>query len=342
MRSRRIPVTVFLGVVIVLGVIAVRSQTRVNQSGTGGIHSIQGRIYLPNGRSLDSPLSVELQSNNYLPLSVQTDPNGSFAFRNLAPGNYSIVVNAGENFEIATERIMIDTEIQGPVRVRPTPKTFTVPIYLQLKTSAPSKTGVIDAKLASLPKDALRHYERGMELRASDETDDAIREFKQAISVYLQFTQCHVELGKAYLKTNQLPEAVKSLQTAIGIEPANFDARLHLGVALMNERQFDDAEKELVTAAYLNRQAVTPHYYLGVMYIEKKNLDIAQKALETAKELKGSKSFPLLHKYLGGVYMAKNLNTKAADELEAYLKQDPNAKDADRVKATISELKKKN
>jgi tetratricopeptide (TPR) repeat protein len=201
---------------------------------------------------------------------------------------------------------------------------------------------VIDSKLANVPKDAREHFRRGVELSGENKTDEAIREFRLAIAGYPQFTPCYVELGKTYLKANKLKDAVDTLQIALKNDPNDFNGRLNLGIALLNDKRFDEAEKELVTAAYLNRTAVTPHYYLGVMYIEKKDLDIAQKALETARGLAGEKSFPLLHKYLGGVYMAKKMNKQAAGELEKYLQQEPEAKDADRVKKTISELKKKN
>ena len=55
----------------------------------------------------------------------------------------------------------------------------------------------------------------------------------------------------------------------------------------------------------------------------------------------GDQDFPLLHRYLGGIYVAKQLNKEAVAELETYIHQDPNAKDADRIKQTISDLKTK-
>src|SRR5687767_3602521 len=87
-------VLVFFGIA---GSFPAPGQSRTNSTGTGGIHTIQGRIFLPGGSSPDSPVLVELQSTNYGTLSVQSDHNGGFAFRFLAPGNYSIVVNVGEN-----------------------------------------------------------------------------------------------------------------------------------------------------------------------------------------------------------------------------------------------------
>jgi regulator of sirC expression with transglutaminase-like and TPR domain len=55
----------------------------------------------------------------------------------------------------------------------------------------------------------------------------------------------------------------------------------------------------------------------------------------------GNKSFPVLHRYLGGVYIAKQMNKEAIAELETYMKQDPTAKDGDRIKQTIADLKSK-
>jgi tetratricopeptide (TPR) repeat protein len=54
----------------------------------------------------------------------------------------------------------------------------------------------------------------------------------------------------------------------------------------------------------------------------------------------GGENLALAHKYLGGLWM----NTKpqeAADELDKYLKLDPKAPDADKIKGTIKELRSK-
>src|SRR5688572_16327236 len=122
----------FIAIGVILALSAgspILGQSRTNSSGTGGLHVIQGRIYLPSGKSLDSPVKVELQSNTFPSLSVQTDQNGSFRFNGLHPGNYSIVVNAGEGFEIATEYVTIDAEVQlSKTFARSTSKSFTVPL----------------------------------------------------------------------------------------------------------------------------------------------------------------------------------------------------------------------
>ncbi len=64
----------------------------VDQTGTGGRHTIQGRIYFPSGRRSDTRVKVKLENFNAGELSVLSDPNGSFVFRGLESGSYIVVV----------------------------------------------------------------------------------------------------------------------------------------------------------------------------------------------------------------------------------------------------------
>ena len=107
----------------------------------------------------------------------------------------------------------------------------------------------------------------------------------------------------------------------------------------MGKRDLNDAEKELRAAADLNKAAVTPHYYLGLLFLQNQNIDGAQKEMETAKLLKGDKDFPLVHRYLGGIYWKKQQYRMAADELEIYVRLVPDAKDADQTRKTIRDLR---
>ena len=319
----------------------VDAQSRVNTSGTGGINTIQGRIYTPNGRTIDSSIKVRLESTSYTELSLITDQNGGFTFLALSAGTYSVVVDAGDNFEIFRETVIIDPEVQGSTSlpIRSVPKKFSVPVYLQIKHTVGDKTGVINAKYADVPKDAFNHYEKGLALNKTDRADDALIEFKQAIAIYPSLEPAYVESGKIYLKKSRLDEAIDSFRMAVRYEPKDFEARLNYAVALYNAKRLPEAQKELTEAAALNASAVWPHYYLGMIYIQKKDLDAAQKELETAKSLKGDKNIPLLHRYLGGIYAAKRLNSLAAAELEKYIQLSPDARDVDRIRQTIGELR---
>lgn len=340
MRAMRVFTMVFAGIVLFSGATA-SAQSRVNSSGNGGIHTIQGRVYLPNGRTLDDAIKVELQSNRDASMSVYTDVNGGFVFRFLMPGNYSVVVEHGESFEVSREYVTIDTEAQGNVRIRPTPKIITVPIYLQFKRGVILRNEVINAKWSSVPEETINQVKRGVELVHANKTAEAEVAFRKAIELTPTFAPAYTELGKLLIQSGKLDAAVETLRNAIRYDDADFDAHLNLGVTYMNLKKFDVAEPELVAAAYINRTAVTPHYYLGMLFVMKNDLDVARKAFETARDLNGGKSLPNIHKFLGRIYMKKDMEKEALQELETYLKLAPKATDAEKVKKDISDIKAK-
>ena len=337
------PITAFFGAFVLTFALSLglSAQTRINSSGNGGINVIKGQIFSTGNKRVDGSVTVRLQSLTFGELTLVTDQSGGFAFSGLSAGTYTVVVDAGDNFETIRESVTIDPEVQGVVRHAPVPKSYTVPIYLRLKQNASEKGGVVNAKLAAVPKEALRHYRKGLDLLQTDRGDDAIAEFKQAVTLYPQLTLAYLEMGKIYLKTGRMNEAVAVLSTAIKYEPNDFDAALDYAIALYGKKDFAAAEPQLKKAAQLNATAVTPHYYLGLLFIQTKDLEKAQGELETAKQLKGDKNFPLLHRYLGGVYVARKLNKQAVVELETYLLLAPNTADAERIRQTIADLKTK-
>src|SRR5437588_5064355 len=83
--------------ILIVSVSSTAAQGGIDYTGTGGGQTIQGRIFYPSGRRSDvTNLKVALEGTNTGGLSVFADSNGSFAFRNLVGGSYTIVINAGD------------------------------------------------------------------------------------------------------------------------------------------------------------------------------------------------------------------------------------------------------
>src|SRR4030095_9945302 len=320
------------------------AQSRVNSSGTGGNNEVRGKVYLPSGQSFDTPIEIELQSS-FTSLKVFTDRGGTFVFQNLSPGTYSVIVRAGEQFADSREYFTIDPDVPPPrgsgAPALSTPKAINVPIYLQVKRGVYLRNEVINAKWAAIPKETLEHFKRGIELAQENKNAEAEAELRKAIELSPTFAPAHTELGKLLLTTGKLDAAVEASRVAIKYDDSDFDAHLNLGIAYLNLKKYTEAEPELVTAAYLNTSAVRPHYYLGILFVMRNDLDVAQKAFEKAIELNGGKSLPVIHKYLGRIYMKKDMEKEALHELEMYLKLVPKAPDAEKVKKDISDIKAK-
>ena len=62
--------------------------TRGLPSTSGGIHTIQGRIYSPSGTAVSGTLKVRLDSPNTGTLETVTDRDGTFTFPRVEAGDY--------------------------------------------------------------------------------------------------------------------------------------------------------------------------------------------------------------------------------------------------------------
>jgi tetratricopeptide (TPR) repeat protein len=311
-----------------------QSGGKFDPSGTGGQHTIQGRVYLPAQPQEGVIIKVKIDSTNSTGLSVVADADGAFTFRNLEAGPYYLTVDAGENFEVYKDTINIDREISR------SPRILTVPVYLRLKPNSPLNSGTVDAMLASVPKPAVERYNKARELARTGDSKAAIEELKGAISLYAEFALAYSEMGAQYLKLGQLEQAIEALRSAVKLAPEAFNPRLNYGIALLNKKEFSQAEAELRRALKKNDSSPTAHMYLGMSLISLRKIDEAEKELQRAVTL-GGEQMGLAHYYLGGVYWGKRDYKRAADELETYLKISPQAPDAERVRNTIKELRSK-
>ncbi len=347
-RSRNLleflPFFVFLLSIFVFPSASSFAQSGTNATGNGGKHIIQGRVYIASGRRASMPdLKVRLESMGLGDITVFLDANGSFAFRNISPGSYMVVIDGTDAFETVRESVYIDdpgaSSLSGGVNLRSTPRTMNVQIHLQPKRIETLRNEVLNVKWSMIPREAVQHFKRGLDLLQTGKETEAEAAFRSSVAIAPNFAPAHTAIGTLELRMRKFENAVESFKNAIRYDAADFDANLNLGIAYFNLNKLDEAEPPLVNAAYLDRFAMKPHYYLGLIFSVKNNGEVAQKAFEKAKELDGGRSFPIIHKYLARIYMHKQMNKQAVAEFETYLKLLPSAKDAEAVRKDIAEIK---
>lgn len=329
------------GFILLISLGSSAAQSGVDFSGTGGKHVIQGRLYFPSGRRADVSIKVNLQSPAAGELSVFADLNGSWGFRNLSAGSYTIVIDAGDDYEIHRESIYID-QVKSSIITDSTPRVYTVPVYLQPKRQrAGAKPGVLNAALVNLPKPAVEQYELGIKAAQAKDHKKAIEHLKSATVLHSDFPLAFSELGVQYLKSGDLDSALEALQTAVKLAPDEFAPRFNYGYTLVEKKQFEKAAEHLRLALKRNDLSPSGHYFLGVALIGLHKLDEAEKEFQRTLDLPDGRSMVQAYRYLGGIYWSKREYKKAADALEKYLKLSPTASDAVRTKEAIKELRSK-
>lgn len=310
-------------------------------TGTGGIHVIQGYVFFPSGRRAEGTIIVRLQPSNGGDITVMPDSSGAFIFSSLTPGNYTLVVNAGDEYELAHESVYIDSDLnmsRGGMRVPSASRRYTVMIHLQEKRGAAIKVGVVNAALAEVPEKARKAFEKGLEYARTGDAQRAADSLKEAVTLYPKFPLALNELGVQYLKLGHTEKAIETLQEAVKLNPDAYGPRLNLGIALLEAKKFPEAEEQLREALQRNTSLPTGHMYLGLCLVRQNRYDDAEKELLLA--VHGSNNqLAMAQYYLGGIYWKKEEYPKAVEALETYLKLTPNAQDAERVRATIRDLR---
>ena len=294
-----------------------------------GSNTIQGRIYLPAGQTLaGSAFKVRLESSNVFSTpSTVTDQDGAFRFNSLPPGDYTVVVDGGKEYETSREPVNLDRS--GGVRA------VTVAVQMRLKANSSNPA------FANVPAPARELFQQALENSRAGNHAKAIEQLKSVISQAPRFALVYNELAVQYLKTSRETQAVETLKEGLGISPEDFTLRLNYGIALLNQKKFAAAENEL-RLAIKNTNADSPvcRFYLAMALLDQNKFDEAQSEFENAIKNGGDK-LALAHKYLGGIYWRNKKYREAADELEKYLTLDPNAADARKIRGTIEEFRHK-
>jgi Tfp pilus assembly protein PilF len=310
--------------------------TRGLPEAASGTHRIQGSVYLPNGRRAAEGILIKLDGNVVGTRRASTDGSGEFAFNSLPASEYSLTVDGGTDYEPVRQSVIIYGNT-GNAGLGNVGDTMKLDIHLQPKA-------VSDAVLfAGVPKDAVDNYKKAKEAtRASNDkkaAQQAVELLNSALTADPKFAAALSELGVQYLKLNEMTKLQETMEALLKLTPDDPHAHLNLGIALFNQKKLPEAETHLRESVRLKSTEPLAHYYLGMTLVSAKNYAEAQKELELAIS-NGGDHLPQAHRYLGGLYMGAK-DPRAADELEKYLKLDPKAPDAERIKATIKDLRSK-
>jgi tetratricopeptide (TPR) repeat protein len=299
--------------------------------GSGGNHVITGRIYFPTPPAGDIRIKVKLESTSAPGLSTSTNADGVFRFSGLNTGYYTVIIDAGDQFEIFREQIDIERGNSY------SPRTVQIPVHLRLKGSGPRSMALTGTET---PKAARELYDKAALSAQKGDHKKAIEQLNAAIAIHRNYALALNELGVQHLILGQPDKAADALQSAVKIAPEEFQPHLNYGIVLLNQRKFDEAELHLRKAMDKNDGAFSAHLYLGIVLVNRKSYPEAETELLKAITLGGEKASQA-HYYLGGLYWRAGDHPRAATHLEKYLELEPKAANADKIRATIKDLRNK-
>ena len=298
----------------------------------GGNNYIIGKVYGPDGRPVERRIRIRLTTQTQGDFVESTDAFGQFIFGGLPEGRYTLAVDREDGIEASVHSVEILRSYE------PIKQAYSVSIRLRENRVPPPKAAVVNANAPMIPKEARDMYDNAIKLSAAKDHTKAAAELVRAIAACPEFGDAYNELGVQYMQLNDLEKADEALIAALKIRPDAFEPLLNRGITLFRLKRFADAEGQLRKAIAAKSDSAVSHYYLGRTLTSLSKFTEAEEALLSAVT-HGGREMNEAHRMLADLFLEKGDIGRAIDSLEAYLKLVPAARDADRLRDVVRQLK---
>ena len=343
MKKYSLSIICFVGIVVVL-ISPFNNQVHAKSTFFNltnlGRNTISGYVFDTQRRPV-TQIYVELQNEVSSVIGrTKTDGSGRYLFSNLSAGRFAIhVLPYGTNLEEQTQEVEIVNYVApGSNTSAYEQKDF----YLRVRRNeneAKAVTGIIFVQ--DIPKEAQKSYERAISNLDNKKIDTGIDELQNALKLFPDYYLALERLGNELIKQQKYGEATEIYKRAVSVNSRSFNGWYGLSFASYALKQTENAVEAAEKAISINSSSVDALLMLGISERQAKHYDTAEKTLKQANKLaKGGSADVHWNLALLYVYNFKRYKL-AADELELYLKTQPNTEKEEMVRKLIKQYREK-
>lgn len=326
--------------ILVLGAAVCSGASSANLNGNtyanALLNRIEGTVWAPDRRPVRD-LYVELQSEYYFAVGrTRTDSAGRFRFTGIARGYYIIkVITSGTNYLEYTENVSVGNVIGSS-------DTVSLEVYLKLdKRRMNSGLGEITEVVfvQEVPDEARKLYKKGVK-DLQEKGDKGFNEIEEALKIFPTYFDALNTLGTEYVARGEYQKSLAYLIKSIDVNQRSFSSFYALAYACDKLEHRPEALEAARGAAMLQPNSPNAQLLYGTLLRLDRSYEKAEKALLEARKLSKDRPLPEVHWQLALLYNRLGRNWEAADELESYLKIQPEARDKKEIQALIAKLRK--
>lgn len=300
------------------------------------VNRIEGSVWGPDRRPVRD-LYVELQSEYFSFVGrTRTDSSGRFRFAGISRGYYIVkVLTSGTNYLEYSENVTIGNVIGSSDSV-------SLEIYLKLdkrKMNAGPGAVVEAVFVQEVPDEARKLYKRGAK-HLQESRDSGLNEIETALKIFPDYFDALNTLGTAYVARKEYQKSLPYLIKAIEVNQRSFSSFYALAYACDKLEHRPEAMEAARGATMLQPNSINAQLLYGTLLRIDRSYEKAEKALLEAKKLGQDRPVAEVHWQLALLYNKLGRNREAADELESYLKMQPDARDRKEIQALITKLRK--
>lgn len=307
-------------------------------------NTISGYVFGPQRQPVPD-ITVELLDEYSRSIGrTRTNSTGRYMFNRVPSGRFRVrVMPLGTDYaeqEQEVEIININREIGGtvvPTAIENAQKDF----YLRPRRNddQPSKTDVIFAQ--DVPQPALELYRKGVNELQNKNEAEGLKALKSAIETFPDYFDAIVQLGSEYVRLGHYEAAEILLTRATQLNERSFAAWYGLAYALNSQNKNVPGIDAVKKAVGLNRSSVEAYLLDGALHRKVGKYADAEEHFKKAKKLADG-PLPEANWQLALLY-GNNLKRygDAADELEQFLKAQPESKEEENIKKLIKQFREK-
>jgi Tfp pilus assembly protein PilF len=316
--------------------LAIAAPARALQlGGSGGTLSsstlmISGNVYYDNHQPAEH-VTVELRNaEGELEAPQATTGTGGFEFRRLARGTYGISVDVN-GYEPASMTVDVTYASAKGIQI------FLRPIHGQ----PAAKTESVSAHELSMPQKARELVDSGKKkLYQQRDAQGALGDFQQAVSVAPDYYEADYQIAMADLTLGKRDDAEKNFRKSIEVSGDKYgEADVGLGTMMLDRGDSGGGEKLVRRGIELNSNYWLGYYELGRAQLKGNHLTDAQKSGEQARAL--APNAPIVYRLLSNVHLQEKDYASLLQDIDAYIKLDPDSPAGMRAKQMREDVEKK-
>jgi Tfp pilus assembly protein PilF len=309
---------------------------------------VTGQVVIPPPY-IAEPFEILLFQQGGRPVDQVRSSEGRFRFEGLSEATYFIVVNL-PGFDPVRQRVTTGgplEEIVANIVLSPREKTVVVE-SVDLSGELDNVVDVVDLQRRGSDK-LLDQLARANQELKDGKPVDATHRLEAVIKKAPDLYEARKSLGAAYQHLGRYREAETEFTAARRLRPESAAPLLNLGSLYLQEADASttggpadvgqllrQAFENLQAAVAINPAAAFGHYLLGIALYKSNSYQDAEDKLKHALALEPRLGHARLA--LANLYIRSQQWGKALSQIDAYLKEQPNAPDRDEVTALRSRI----
>jgi tetratricopeptide (TPR) repeat protein len=296
------------------------------------LYDVSGRVFDEQTQQTVSRVELTLREpGGVMRAQMVTNDGGRFEFGAIGRGSYQITASAA-GYQPLSSDVSVGAGAERGLA-----------IYLKRIAANPvaASGASVSAHELSMPQKARDLVNSGKQkIFYGKNAEAGIADFKSAVALAPDYYEAYYQIGMTYLETGKREDAEKNFDKSIELSHEKYgEPVIGLGMLLLDKGDNGGGEKTIRRGLELSPNFWLGYYELGRACLAQNRLDDAKKAGERARSLMPTAA--TVYRLMANVHMREKDYPALLEDIDAYLKIDPDGAAASHAKEMRAEVMQK-